>query len=90
MTYYILQRAYPHYVGFLAYIPIADSICQIPITGHNIWLTFEGTIRGRFIPMETKVLTEILSVFHDMERWFYENRVQVDPKRFKRYIISAS
>lgn len=87
MTYYILQREWPHYVGYIAYSPIPDPICQIPVTGHNLWLTFAGTLRGAYIPIEPNVQNEILSVFHNMERWFYANRIQAEPKRYKKWAI---
>lgn len=87
LVLYILQRDFPHYVASLVYIPIADSPCCIPISGHNLWVNFEGTLRGRFIPSHNDVPREIQAVFESMALWFYSERVMADSKRYKRFKI---
>lgn len=87
MQYYILQRDYPHYVGRIAYYPTGGSICEVPITGHNLYVSFAGVLRGHFVPVYPKVEEEINVVFHAMALWFYTNRIVVDPKRYKKWSI---
>lgn len=87
MQYYILQREYPHYCGRIAYYPTGGSICEVPITGHNLYVSFGGVLRGNFAPAYPKVEEEINHVFHAMALWFYENRVLKEPKRYKKWAI---
>ena len=87
LQYYILQREYPHYCGVVAYLPIADSICQIPVTAHHLYITFAGTIRGNFALAHPQMEKEIYFIFHSMMLWFYQNRIVKDPKRYKKWLI---
>ncbi len=84
---YILQRAFPHYCGILSYIPVGDAICCIPLSGHNLWINYAGLLRGNFIPSYNDASKEIESVFHSMALWFYSERILVDPKRYKKWLI---
>ena|SRR5579872_3799707 len=90
MQYYILQREYPHYCGVITYYPSGESICQVPVTAHNLYVTFAGVLRGNFIPGHPGAEKEIVAVFHSMAIWFYVNRVSVDPKRYKKWAILAT
>lgn len=87
---YILQRAFPHYVGVLSYIPVADSFSCIPLSGHNLWINYAGLLRGNFIPSYGGVNQEIEAVFHSMALWFYSERILKDPKRYKKWLIPVS
>lgn len=87
LTLYILQRDFPHYCGQLCYFPIAESICCVPISGHNIWLTFAGTLRGNYILSNNDALQQAGAIFERMAEWFYLNRIASDPKRYKKFSI---
>lgn len=87
MQYFILQREYPHYCGRIAYYPTGGAICEVPITGHNLYVSFSGVLRGNFVPAYPKVEEEISVIFHAMALWFYENRVLKEPKRYKKWLI---
>jgi hypothetical protein len=84
LQYYILQKAFPHYVGLLSEIPIKFKI-STPITAHNLWVVFDGSIRGNFIPSYRGVEDEIAMVINDMSLWFYENRILKEPKKYKKW-----
>lgn len=86
--YFILQRDFPHYLAAICYIPIADSICCIPVSRHNLWITFQGTIRGNFVPSYKDAQEEIETIFNRMALWFYQNRIEKEPKRYKKWLIS--
>lgn len=90
MQYYILQRAYPHYVAKITYYPTGGSICEVPVTGHNLFVSFSGCLRGNYVPAYPKVEEEINAVFHAMALWFYENRILADEKRYKKWQIPKS
>ena len=87
MQYYILQRAYPHYVGLIENMPRLDQPYQAPISGHHIYITFNGILRGNFVPASEQYEREIGAVFEAMAAWFYENRVLKEPKRYKKFAI---
>lgn len=90
LVLYILQRDFPHYCGGIAYHPIADSICCVPMAGHNLWVSYCGTIRGNYIPSYEHALPEIEAVFQHMAAWFYSERIMKDPKRYKKWLIPSS
>ena len=90
LVLYILQRDFPHYCASLSYLPISGSMGCVPISGHNLWLNFEGTIRGNYAPAFNDVLIQIEITLADMARWFYLNRVAPDPKRYKKWAIPTS
>lgn len=87
LTLYILQRDFPHYVATIADHPIINTLCCEAIAGHHLYLVFQGTLRGNFIPGFKNVSQEIQIVFEDMARWFYAERCLKDPKRYKKYLI---
>ena len=85
---FVLQRDYPHFVGTLTYYPTGSAIVQVPITAHNLYMTFYGTLRGSYIPLANHIDIEMESVFHAMALWFYSERIMKDPKRYKKWLIS--
>lgn len=87
VQYYILQRSYPHFLGVVSYYPSGEPICQVPVTGHHLYVTFSGVLRGNFIPAHQGVEQEIEGVFHSMALWFYSNRISVEPKKYKKWAI---
>jgi hypothetical protein len=90
LQYYILQREYPHYVGQITYYPSGEAICQVPVSGHNLYVTFAGVLRGNYIPAYPKVNEEITAITHAMALWFYSKRVAIDPKRYKKWAIKPT
>ena len=87
LCYYILQKAFPHYVGIISLGRIEGSLASSPIAGYNMYVNFTGTLRGNFIPSYADVLDEITAVFNDMAIWFLENRILNDQKKYAKYKI---
>lgn len=87
---FVLQRDFPHFCAILSSHPIADPIAQVPISGHNLWLVYSGTIRGNYIPSFPDAQEQIQSVLELMGSWFYENRILTDQKRYKKWLIPMS
>lgn len=87
LQYYILQRTYPHYLGRIDYFPSMDPLCQVPISGHHLYVSFCGVLRGNYVPAQKGVETEILAVLEDMALWFYSNRIVNEPKKYKKWAI---
>jgi hypothetical protein len=87
LQYYILQRAFPHFVGRISASPIEGALSNEPISGYNLWVTFNGTLVGNLIPNYVNIQKEISNVYFSMAAWFYAERIVMDKGRFKRFKI---
>jgi hypothetical protein len=85
--YFILQRDFPHYLCRIAEQPIVNFIQPIPITNYNLWLIFNATLRGNYIPSYKDIGAEIISVMNSMATWFFENRILPNEKKYKKWKI---
>lgn len=90
LLYYILQRDFPHYVGLLSPYPIEGVLCQSAITGHSLWIVFNGTLRGNMIPSHKGEMVEMQVVFDNMAVWFHSERILLDEKRYKKFKIISN
>ena len=88
LQYYILQRAFPHYTGLISDRIIDGSILQVPVTRHNLYITFAGCLRGNYIAAYDGWEKHMTEIFHQMAAWYYENRILTNPKKFKRWAIA--
>jgi len=88
MQYYILQKAFPHMVGRLVTFPIEGALANEPISGYNLWITWNSTLRGNYIPDYRNFDKEIAMVFAQMSAWFYAERIIMDKNRFKKFKIN--
>ena len=89
LQYYVLQRAYPHFVGRVSAQPEAGT-WQSPIAGYNLWLIFAGSLRGNVIPSYQNISEQIQEVFDSMANWYYSNRIITDEKKFKKFKIISN
>jgi hypothetical protein len=87
MQYYVLQRAFPHFVGRISPVPIEGALANEPVAGYNLYVTFNGTLVGNLIPNYRNIQAEISSVFLSMALWFHAERVLLDTSRFKKFKI---
>lgn len=88
LKYFILQKAHPHFLGVVVYAPIENSIMNaIPISGHNLWVAFAGVLQGNFLPAYKNIEEEIKSTYTLMADWFYKNRIEPEPSRYKKWKI---
>ena len=91
LQYFILQKAFPHFVGVLTYLPVDNRIIpSIPISGYNLWVTFNGTLRGNMIPTYNNIDKEAMEALNAMAIWFYQNRILPDEKRYKKFKIQPN
>jgi hypothetical protein len=88
LQYYILQRDYPHFCGRVDYFPSTEPLCQVPVTGHHLYISYAGTLRGNIAPVHEQFEREILFVFHSMALWFYSERIMKDPKRYRKWLVT--
>lgn len=87
LQYFILQRDFPHYVGYISPIPKNVIASGAPIMNYNLWVNFWGTIRGRFAPTYQNAGDEIGQIMFQMGEWFYQHRIMQDEKKYKKYKI---
>jgi hypothetical protein len=85
--YYILQKAEPNVIGSLSTIPKSEIVGAIPVTAHNLWVVFAGTLRGNMIPARKGIKEEIESILASMSAWYYENRILKEPKKYIKFKI---
>lgn len=87
LLYFILQKDFPHYLTILSDTPRKTFVQAIPITNYSLYLVFAGVLRGMMIPSYNNVGEEISSVMQSMASWFFDNRILVDPKKYKKWKI---
>ena len=90
LRYYVLQRQYPNFVGVIMERPNPDSLACVPISGHNLWVHFAGTIQGMYIPLSLNMRQEIETAFMDMASWYSVNRVFANPGKYKKFKINTA
>lgn len=83
---YVLQRDYPNYIGVVNFRPIETTICQQPIAGYNLWVNFNGSLRGNMMPLDKGSLKEMEEIFFNMACWFY---TEMDTIKYESYKIKT-
>ena len=89
LQYYILQRDFPHFIGVISPIPKMEFIPAIAISNYNLWVVFNWTLRGRMIPSYKEIEKEIVQQMSNMAEWYYENRILIEPKKYKKFKIET-
>ena len=85
MQYFILQKEFPHFLARLVYAPVTGSLSCQPISDYKLWVSCEGSIRGRMIPNYVNIKEEMDTIIYMMTNWFYAERIMMDEKRFKKF-----
>lgn len=85
--YFILQKEFPHFVAKISEQPIVNFIQPMPITNYNLYLVFNGCLRGNIIPSYKDIGEEVKSVMNSMAIWFFEQRVLPNEKKYKKWKI---
>ena len=89
LSYFILQRQWPHYVGIITDKHSVDALASANITSHSLYVRFYGVLEGHFVPAHRGVQEEIKEVFQKMADWYYKHRVIPNPKRFKKWAYAS-
>jgi hypothetical protein len=89
LRYYILQRAWPHYIGEVVDNPYYNAIIKVNVPQYKFYIAFVGTLRGREFPAYQKITEEITAVLHDMAQWYFVNRLQTNPKKYSKWHLAA-
>lgn len=89
LQYFLLQKEWPHYVGMILDNPNYNSLYLFMIPNTKLYIAFFGTIQGRFIPSTNQVEKEIALIFVDMAEWYYKNRIESQPKKYKKWLLKS-
>ncbi len=90
LCFYILQKAFPHYVGLLVSSPRENGLVNAPIPGYKLWITYAGCLHGNFFPGHSTAIAEVNQVFNLMAEWYYVNRIKIQPKKYKGFKINET
>ena len=67
---YVMQRAYPSYVGKVVELPSTKQ--NQPIPGYHLFIRYDGTIQGNFMPTWANVQQEIFESLDNMATFISE------------------
>jgi hypothetical protein len=87
LQYYVLQRAFPHYIGVVLNNPGSGLIGQSAIPGYTLWVVFDGTLMGNMIPNYRNVANEIQTVLDNMAAWYWSDRIILNEKKYSKFKI---
>lgn len=85
--YYILQKKEPHYCARIYTQPTHEKLSYAPVAGYNLYVTFDGTLQGNFLPYYKGAINEIHEVMMQMANWFLNERIIKNEKRYFKFII---
>ncbi len=83
--YFILQKDFPHFQTVVSEVPTTVFVAAMPVTDYNLYLNFAGVLRGFMIPSYQNVDKEISGIMQEMMEWFYDNRILVNEKKYKKW-----
>jgi len=90
VKYFILQRDFPHCVGVISQTPKENTLAFSAIPGYWLYVCFDGTLRGAFVPGYKNIVEEVSRVMHDMAQWYYTGRVLQNEKKYSKFKIGAN
>lgn len=90
LCYYILQKAFPHYIGLLSVGQLENTLTSMPVGNYNLYVNFYGTLVGKFLPAYKDAIQEIELEMISMAEWFYYNRVLTQPKKYDKFKITST
>lgn len=82
---YILQTAFPHYLGKVTHAVDATALVQLQLLGYHIFIDFAGTLGGNAILLNDNWKEQLKNVFQAMAEWYLKERVAIMLERFKKW-----
>lgn len=83
--YYILQKDFPHFIGKITN-KTEDHIAQYPIAGYKLYVSFIGTLKGRYMPADKFVLQEVQHIYADMANYLLDKKIN-NNEEYEKYKI---
>jgi len=90
LRYFILQKEFPHFVGRISDDYTENALFKVPISGYNLWIMFNGTLRGNVVPSYKDIHKEIEDVFYEMSTWYFTNRISENHKKYSKWLINSN
>lgn len=87
LRYYILQKDFPHNKAVVLSQPKFDAICMSIIPGYNLFVIWDGTLRGNFIASYPNYEIDLQLCLDWMASWYYSERIEKDKKRYEKFKI---
>ena len=84
ITYYILQKEFPHFLCYVSKHPIIKIVKPVPIDNYKLWVVFLGCLRGNMIPSYNDIDEELTIIMSDMAQWYLQNRILTNEKKYKK------
>jgi hypothetical protein len=87
---YILQTAFPYYVGKLwkcetdYALSLIKKEIQCEISGYRMLISFVGTLEGNLVFLGDK-RHQLQKLVQEMAFWYFLNRIDKDPKRYAKF-----
>lgn len=89
VSLYILQKNFPHYIGKLTNNPQEGmSIC--PITGYRLYISFAGTLIGKYINSDKFSIGELHPILADMGNFMLERHILKLGEDYEKYKIRST
>jgi hypothetical protein len=85
MGYFILQRAWPHYVGRIVTSGAENFLVAGQVPHHTMWVTFNGVLQGNLLPAHEQAVREATETMVRMAQWFSEERISPQPKKYAKW-----
>lgn len=85
LQYYILQKEHPHYVARVSTAPYSNALAWSVVPHHKMVVEFSGCLQGQLLPARPGIMDEVTATMHLMALWFYEHRIQVNPKKYQKW-----
>ena len=82
---YVLQRDFPHIIGKLSNKKEEDKEQSI-IPGYNLYLVFDGVLRGNYATSDKFFLQETSTILPDMASFLLENLIS-NSQEYEKYKI---
>ena len=81
---YVMQRAYPSYVGKVIELPSRKQ--NHPVPGYHLFIQYDGTIQGNFMPTWSDVQQEINETLDNMAT-FISEWMEVNESGYEKFKI---
>jgi hypothetical protein len=83
--FFILQKDFPHFIGKITH-KIESNVAQYPISGYNLYVSFAGTLKGRYMPADKFILEEAQHIYADMANYLLDTKIK-NSEEYEKYKI---
>ncbi len=87
LRYYILQKEFPHNKAVILSQPNHEALCQSVVPGYNLWVVFDGTLRGNFVAAYPDYQKDMQFAMDAMAAFYFSERILKDEKRYSKFKV---